>query len=295
MFPNTRHQKISVSGLTVDDLMHWLNNIPRCKDARLVVIHVGINTCWQNTITESCWEGLIKLLKKIFPGAQLHVSSIVPPRGNHPISKTVGVSNAALSEVCRKAGDVVFIDHTSTFTTAKGAPRKALYNNALHPSQQGTVRLACNIKYATKQGPPSPVSRSTINSGRPPLLPTPSVTPSVTTSEHGSNTSMHSARGPSGWGELVHHRREMSPQQNQESWPVSHTPLQYLQQHTKQQSTTTQSGLYAQAPEAHQYFHVQHPYPHLQRSFNGPLHLLMSPPTTSLIYNGYQYQLESLV
>ena len=36
-------------------------------------------------------------------------------------------------------------DHTDTFTANSGAPRKALYRDALHPSPKGTVRLACSV------------------------------------------------------------------------------------------------------------------------------------------------------
>jgi len=36
---------ISVSGITIDDLLHWLKHILRNKDVRRVVFHVGVNTC----------------------------------------------------------------------------------------------------------------------------------------------------------------------------------------------------------------------------------------------------------
>ena len=75
-------------------------------------------------------------------------------------------------------------DHTDTFTTNSGAPRKALYRDALHPSPKGTVRLACNVKYM-HVGQPRPPLRpqerpshpSPSASGRVPLLETPSFQP----------------------------------------------------------------------------------------------------------------------
>ena len=36
-------------------------------------------------------------------------------------------------------------DHTDTFTTNSGAPRKALYRDALHPSPKGTLRATSNM------------------------------------------------------------------------------------------------------------------------------------------------------
>ena len=75
-------------------------------------------------------------------------------------------------------------DHTDTFTTNSGAPRKALYRDALHPSPKGTMRLACNVKYM-HVGQPRPPLRpqerpshpSPSASGRVPLLETPSFQP----------------------------------------------------------------------------------------------------------------------
>ena len=73
-------------------------------------------------------------------------------------------------------------DHTDTFTTSSGAPRKALYREALHPSPKDTVRLACNVKYVGQSRPPlRPQDRlyhpSPSASGRVPLLETSSFQP----------------------------------------------------------------------------------------------------------------------
>lgn len=147
MFPGKASQNLSVSGLCVDDLTHWLTNIPQSKQVQLVIVHIGVNTCRHNTITETAWSGLFKLMKKVFPAARLHASSLVPPKGEHALSKTVATSNHSLERVCAREC-VLFTDHTDTFLTASGAPRKALYRDALHPSRQGTIRLACNLKFA---------------------------------------------------------------------------------------------------------------------------------------------------
>ena len=179
--PHQAQQKISVSGLTVDDLLLWLQNVPKCRDVQLLVVHVGVNTCWVNTVTESMWRALLKLLKSVFPSAVVQLSSLIPPQGEHPLRKTVAASNAALVKACHSE-QVMLADHTDTFTTNSGAPRKALYRDALHPSPKGTIRLACNVKYVGQPRPPlrpqdRPSHPSPSAIGRVPLLETPSFQP----------------------------------------------------------------------------------------------------------------------
>ena len=115
-----------------------------------------------NTVTESMWRALLKLLKSVFPNAVVQLSSLIPPQGEHPLRKTVAASNAALVNACHSE-QVMLADHTDTFTTNSGAPRKALYRDALHPSPKGTCvqRQVCG---------PTPTSLST------PRPPFPSVT-----------------------------------------------------------------------------------------------------------------------
>ena len=94
VFPGGQSQNISVSGLTIDDVNHWLANIPRNREVRRVVIHIGVNTCKFALVTESMWRQLIRKLKHVFPEAAVLVSSIVPPMGR--LRKTAQVSNAVL-------------------------------------------------------------------------------------------------------------------------------------------------------------------------------------------------------
>ena len=129
------------------------------------------------------WRALLKLLKSVFPNAVVQLSSLIPPQGEHPLRKTVAASNAALVKACHSE-QVMLADHTDTFTTNSGAPRKALYRDALHPSPKGTVRLACNVKYmyVGQTRPPlrpqeRPSHPSPSASGRVPLLETPSFQP----------------------------------------------------------------------------------------------------------------------
>ena len=146
VFPGGQSQNLSVSGLAIDDVNHWLANIPRNREVRRAVIHIGVNTCKFAVVTESMWRQLIRKLKHVFPEAAVLVSSIVPPMGR--LRKTVQVSNAALLAVCNRE-KVSFINHTDAFTARSGAPRKHLYRDQLHPSDGGTSRLVFNLQLAT--------------------------------------------------------------------------------------------------------------------------------------------------
>ena len=147
VFRTSSSQNLSVSGLELDDVIHWLRYSPQSPLVRCVVVHVGVNSCQKNTLTESNWAALITLVRKVFPNASIQLSSIVPLWGFHPLKKTVTASNEAMKAACERER-VTFINHHDTFITANNAPRKALYrDDGLHPSHQGTIRLANNIKY----------------------------------------------------------------------------------------------------------------------------------------------------
>ena len=146
VFPGGQSQNISVSGLAIDDVNHWLANIPRSREVRHVVIHIGVNTCKFAVVTESMWRQLIRKLKHVFPEAAVLVSAIVPTMGR--LRKTVQVSNAALLAVSIRE-KVSVINHTDAFTARSGAPRKHLYRDQLHPSDGGTSRLVFNLQLAT--------------------------------------------------------------------------------------------------------------------------------------------------
>ena len=146
VFPGGQSQNISVSGLAIDDVNHWLANIPRNREVRRVVIHIGVNTCKFAVVTESMWRQLIRKLRHVFPEAAVLVSSIVPPMGR--LRKTVQVSNATLLAVCNRE-KVSVVNHTDAFTARSGASRKHLYRDQLHPSDGGTSRMVFNLQLAT--------------------------------------------------------------------------------------------------------------------------------------------------
>lgn len=210
VFPYNQGQKISVSGITVDDLLHWLRYIPVNKEVQQIVVHVGVNTCLTDVVTGSRWLELKKWLRKVFPNARLAFSSILPPlRKSDSLCKTVVESNMHLAEMCESEG-VDLIDNTCTFRTAKDLPKKALYHDNLHPSTpHGLAKLTMNIQAAIpsphttdrndRSGQPSglhnnnspvrPSYAQAVHDSRPkrgnPLLPTPTSVPLGSTDSPG--------------------------------------------------------------------------------------------------------------
>jgi hypothetical protein len=146
-----RCESISVSGIAVADVKHWLQHIPVNRDVCHVVLHVGINTCFANVTDATGWLELYKLLKKVFPKAIVQFSSILPPfTPRTDLDFTVDESNFHLEEMCRKTG-VCLIDNYSIFRTNRGRAKQASYADEIHPSREGTRKLAGNIKASIRQ------------------------------------------------------------------------------------------------------------------------------------------------
>ena len=62
MFSADKSQKISVSDVTIDHLLHRLRHVPRNKDVRRVVSHVGVNTCKSTSLVIKTSGGLSSML-----------------------------------------------------------------------------------------------------------------------------------------------------------------------------------------------------------------------------------------
>ncbi|KAK7490774.1 hypothetical protein BaRGS_00018003 [Batillaria attramentaria] len=142
-------QNISVSGLRVEHLMTWLATQSPVSHITHVTVHVGINSCWSGPVTKQTWLKLVRLLQRVFPEANLQMSSIVPPAGRHTLCRPAFTSNESLRATCEQA-KVPFVDHVPTFLTASGAPRQILYHDKIHPSDRGVRSLARNIKNASR-------------------------------------------------------------------------------------------------------------------------------------------------
>ena len=159
MYPDSKCENISVSGLRVHEVTHLLANIPQSPNVRQAVFHVGINTCGlsETSVPESEWTSLLKLAKKAFPSAAIEVSSVILPKSGDPaLRKWAFDSNAALEKCCQNL-DCIYINNDIIFRTENGAPRKALYRDNIHPSFAGTKRLAFHIKCGGK--PPVPCTQ----------------------------------------------------------------------------------------------------------------------------------------
>lgn len=150
VYPHSKRtsQLISVSGLAVDDVKHWLKHIPPCKNVQQLILHIGVNTCFSDVVTVAQWNELYKLSKKIFPNAFLHFSSILPPKAiSSPLAKTVAESNVHLNTMCSREG-CDFINNIDSFATNRGLPKKAAYQDNVHPSRVGTGRLGSTFRRA---------------------------------------------------------------------------------------------------------------------------------------------------
>jgi hypothetical protein len=146
-------EAISISGLAVEDVKHWLRLVPVYRDVRRLVLHVGVNTCFatNDVITAAEWLELFTLLKKVFPLAQLQLSTILPPLNpDTALAKTVDDSNSHLAEMCRRTG-ATLINHYPTFRTTRGRAKKACYADNVHPSKMGTINIVTNIKASVRQ------------------------------------------------------------------------------------------------------------------------------------------------
>ena len=136
--------KVAVSGMTVHHLQHWLTTCPQSPHIHQVIFHIGINDCREGPVSAADWGKLLRSLKRVFPNAVLQASSIIPPYGRHPLFQPASVSTSNLRGICKREG-VPFIDNTNSFLARSGAPKKAVYEDSLHPSDQGYEFLAQNI------------------------------------------------------------------------------------------------------------------------------------------------------
>ena len=175
-----RVSKVAASGLTVYHLQHWLSTCPEFPHIAHVTFHVGINDCWKGPVSTADWGKLLQSLRRVFPNATLQASSIIPPRGKHHLYNPASTTTANLRDACRQE-HVAYINNTRSFLARSGAPKKSMYSDSLHPSNQGYKCLVENISWkvnfqkpSTNTHPPfhpSPTYQSTSHnySSAPPL------------------------------------------------------------------------------------------------------------------------------
>ena len=142
-------QKVCVPGIKALEIYSWAQIQPIRPKITKLVIHAGVNDSDYGIVSQNNWSQLINVLQKIFPYAQIIMSSIIPTRSNQKTNILISQSNSNLNQACKMFKSVLFVNHTSTFRTTNNAPKKALYteNDQKHPSYQGVILLARNIKY----------------------------------------------------------------------------------------------------------------------------------------------------
>ena len=144
-FPEGPSVNLSVSGLTLEDLQEWLSNARKIPHIQTVVFHIGVNTCKTKPITEEMWRLCINKVKHVFHNATVFASSMICPRGSHPMKQCVIDSNLALKRVCQNT-NLTYINNDHVFLTERGAPRLKLYSDGLHPSPSGTAKMGTLIR-----------------------------------------------------------------------------------------------------------------------------------------------------
>ena len=190
-----RVRNLAVSGLTVADLCEWLSSLPPSQHIKHATFHVGINSCGEGPVSVASWRRLVSLHRRAFPQAVLQASSILPPFGQHPLTEAASRSTANLRQVCR-AERVVYIDHTPSFLSPSGAPKRAMYRpgDRIHPSDKGARSVAMNILFAG--GPQQPRQEEPIGPGQQQPAPRPRPLTNPWKQGHDPEQSPHHAGQP---------------------------------------------------------------------------------------------------
>ena len=142
-------RNLAVPGLTVGDLIDWLTSLSPSPHVQNVTFHVGINSCREGPVSVATWRRLISVHRQAFPQTALQASSILLPFGQHPLKEAASRSTASLRWACQLE-QIILIDHTSSFLSPAGAPKRAMYRpgDRIHPSHMGVRALALNIRFA---------------------------------------------------------------------------------------------------------------------------------------------------
>ena len=139
--------KISVPGITPEDLFLWLKRQSPQKYVREVIIHIGANSCLNHiTVKKSHWDKIIRYTQKVFPNAHLIMSTIIPV-GSKDCLYDLVLDSIENLKVVANYYNVTVIDHTDIFLTRSNAPILELFRKRLHPNLSGTIRMALNLKY----------------------------------------------------------------------------------------------------------------------------------------------------
>lgn len=142
---------LGVSGDRIEHVLHrllpateggegWLDR-PDLQPARVFVM-LGINNSFDAehpavaAITKGV-EAVVARIRERKPGAQIVVQSLLPTDDDAKNRDLVQPVNAALRAYVQAGKGLQFLDLYPAFTDEKGAQRRDLFNDSLHPSRQG--------------------------------------------------------------------------------------------------------------------------------------------------------------
>ena len=120
------------------------------KDARLIIIHIGINNLQDKESTEACVNELVQAitsLKESAPEAKITVSKLIPV-GDRDLATDSTMPNASCEKKLREIhSNISFVDHGSL--AEHGVPLKAYYrHDMLHLSYSVVVNFGGNLRKA---------------------------------------------------------------------------------------------------------------------------------------------------
>ena len=97
-------EKYDVPGVTVADLVAWLQDQPSPPAVLQVTFHVGVNSCKTSEVTSMAWSGLLTELRRAFPRASLTCFSILRAKGRNLLNAIIQLTDENLNKVCGRYG-----------------------------------------------------------------------------------------------------------------------------------------------------------------------------------------------
>lgn len=167
----------SYSGLKIQEMITLVQQTAEtqsCDIVQNVILHVGTNNVNTGENNETVRKNVKKLLATVshkFPNAHVHISSIIPRKGNETTQNTVKSMNNIIKSMCNTS-DVMFIDNTPQFSTPNGNLKRQLFlrGEDIHLNYYGRIALVDKWKealYGPQQDVENVHRRSTNLASRP--------------------------------------------------------------------------------------------------------------------------------
>lgn len=149
--PGRRALNLGVSGDRIEHVLHRL--LPRAKGGEgwldrpdlqpeRIFLMLGINNSFnsETPATTSIYRGVIAVVARLRerkPNAQIIIQSLLPTDDPVKNRDLVIPVNTLLSAYASGAKGVRYLDLYRSFVDERGAQRRALFNDALHPGREG--------------------------------------------------------------------------------------------------------------------------------------------------------------